>query len=123
MKTALRLSIACLIVTGLVAFLMAVESEYSIMDAVSNSGRLDRSLWQRIVVQSEEGVDVIGSPSMAGSMVAHPEQLGQVLATNPAHAVRGPAHVVKRGKTPVLTGKQTRELLDSIRIPLLLTFC
>jgi hypothetical protein len=24
-----------------------------------------------------------------------------VLATNPAHAVRGPKHVVKRGKTPV----------------------
>ena len=23
----------------------------------------------------------------------------QVLATNPAHAVRGPKHVVKRGKT------------------------
>jgi site-specific recombinase XerD len=42
--------------------------------------------------------------------------VGQVLATNPAHAVRGPAHVVKRGKTPVLTGKQTRELLDSIDI-------
>jgi site-specific recombinase XerD len=42
--------------------------------------------------------------------------VGQVLATNPAHAVRGPAHVVKRGKTPVLTAKQTRELLDSIDI-------
>jgi len=25
---------------------------------------------------------------------------GGVLATNPAHAVRGPKHVVKRGKTP-----------------------
>jgi site-specific recombinase XerC len=39
---------------------------------------------------------------------------GQVLATNPAHAVRGPKHVVKRGKTPVLTSEQARELLDSI---------
>ena len=39
---------------------------------------------------------------------------GQVLATNPAHAVRGPKHVVKRGKTPVLTTEQARELLDSI---------
>ncbi|MBV8904908.1 MAG: integrase, partial [Acidobacteriia bacterium] len=27
---------------------------------------------------------------------------GQVLPTNPAHAVRGPKHTVKRGKTPVL---------------------
>ena len=40
--------------------------------------------------------------------------LGQVLAVNPAHAVRGPKHVVKRGKTTVLTAEQARELLDSI---------
>jgi site-specific recombinase XerD len=39
---------------------------------------------------------------------------GQVVATNPAHAVRGPKYVVKTGKTTVLTGKQARELLDSI---------
>ena len=26
--------------------------------------------------------------------------IGQVLAVNPAHAVRGPKHVVRRGKTP-----------------------
>ena len=41
---------------------------------------------------------------------------GQVVATNPAHAVRGPKHVVKTGKTPVLTGEQARELLDSIDV-------
>jgi site-specific recombinase XerC len=27
---------------------------------------------------------------------------GQVVATNPAHSVHGPKHVVKRGKTTVL---------------------
>ena len=32
--------------------------------------------------------------------------VGQVLAINPAHAVRGPKHVVKRGKMPVLTEEQ-----------------
>jgi site-specific recombinase XerD len=42
--------------------------------------------------------------------------VGQVLATNPAHAVRGPKHVVKRGKTPVLTSEQARQLLDSIDV-------
>jgi site-specific recombinase XerC len=36
--------------------------------------------------------------------------VGQVLATNPAHAVRGPKPVVKRGKTPDLTAEQTRRL-------------
>ena len=40
--------------------------------------------------------------------------MGQVVATNPAHSVRGPKHVVKTGKTTVLTGEQARELLDSI---------
>jgi hypothetical protein len=39
---------------------------------------------------------------------------GGVLATNPAHAVRGPKHVVKRGKTPVLTSDQARALLEGI---------
>jgi Flp pilus assembly CpaE family ATPase len=67
--------------TGLVAFLMAVESEYSIMDAVTNSVRLDRSLWQRIVVQSEEGVDIVCAPSSADTIDPSTEQLRQVLAT------------------------------------------
>jgi integrase/recombinase XerD len=35
--------------------------------------------------------------------------VGQVVAINPAHAVRGPKHVLKRGKTPVLTADQARE--------------
>jgi integrase/recombinase XerD len=42
--------------------------------------------------------------------------VGQVVATNPAHAVRGPKHVVKRGKTPVLTAGEARQLLDSIDV-------
>src|SRR6202140_4215695 len=40
---------------------------------------------------------------------------GQVVAMNPASSVRGPKHVVKRGKTPVLTADQARTLLDSIK--------
>jgi site-specific recombinase XerD len=39
---------------------------------------------------------------------------GHVIETNPAHAVRGPKYVVKRGKTPVLAGDEARALLDSI---------
>jgi site-specific recombinase XerC len=39
---------------------------------------------------------------------------GQVVATNPAHSVRGPRHVVKTGKTTVLDAEQARKLLDSI---------
>jgi site-specific recombinase XerD len=42
--------------------------------------------------------------------------IGHVLDVNPAHAVRGPKHVVKKGKTPVLTADEARELLDSIAL-------
>ena len=38
---------------------------------------------------------------------------GQVVPLNPAAAVRGPKHVVKTGKTPVLDGKEWRKLLDA----------
>ncbi len=41
---------------------------------------------------------------------------GHVLDVNPAHSVHGPKYVVKKGKTPVLTAEEARELLDSIPI-------
>jgi site-specific recombinase XerD len=40
---------------------------------------------------------------------------GHIIDVNPAHAVRGPKYVVKKGKTPVLTAEEARELLDSIK--------
>lgn len=40
--------------------------------------------------------------------------VGQVVQTNPAASVRGPRHVVKRGKTSVLEPQEARQLLDSI---------
>jgi integrase/recombinase XerD len=40
--------------------------------------------------------------------------VGQVLPFNPAASVRGPKHVVKKGKTLVLSAEQARQLLDSI---------
>ncbi len=40
--------------------------------------------------------------------------VGQVMPVNPAAAVRGPKHVVKTGKTPVLDGAEWRQLLDAI---------
>ena len=38
--------------------------------------------------------------------------IGQIVPTNPAAAVRGPKHVVKTGKTPVLEGAEWRKLLE-----------
>lgn len=39
---------------------------------------------------------------------------GGIIDFNPAASVKGPKHVVKRGKTPVLTADEARQLLDSI---------
>ena len=41
---------------------------------------------------------------------------GHVMDVNPVHSVRGPKYVVKKGKTPVLTADEARELLDHIEI-------
>ena len=41
---------------------------------------------------------------------------GQVVPVNPAASVRGPPHVVKSGKTPVLDPAEARALLDSIDV-------
>jgi site-specific recombinase XerD len=39
---------------------------------------------------------------------------GQLVPMNPAAAVRGPKHIVKTGKTPVLEAAEWRQLLESI---------
>jgi site-specific recombinase XerD len=40
--------------------------------------------------------------------------IGQIMPINPAAAVRGPRHIVRRGKTPVLDPSEARQLLDAI---------
>ena len=37
--------------------------------------------------------------------------VSQVIPSNPAHAVRGPKHVVRKGKTPVLAAEEARVLI------------
>jgi site-specific recombinase XerD len=42
--------------------------------------------------------------------------IGQIMPVNPAAAVRGPRHIVRRGKTPVLDPQEARQLIDAIDI-------
>jgi integrase len=42
--------------------------------------------------------------------------VGQIVPVNPAAAVRGPKHSVRRGKTPVLEPTEGRALLDCIDV-------
>jgi integrase/recombinase XerD len=39
---------------------------------------------------------------------------GHIIEANPAHAVRGPKHIVRKGKTPYLASDEAHELLDGI---------
>jgi site-specific recombinase XerC len=58
--------------------------------------------------------------SIAGNAISytlmHWQKLvtGQIMPVNPAASVRGPRHVVRSGKTPVLEPEEARRLLDSI---------
>ena len=40
--------------------------------------------------------------------------ISQIVPSNPAAPVKGPTHVVKRGKTPILSVEDARKLLNSI---------
>lgn len=40
--------------------------------------------------------------------------VGQVLPINPAHAVRGPKQIIDKGKTPILSAEEARQLFASI---------
>lgn len=42
--------------------------------------------------------------------------VGQLVDQNPAAPVRGPSHIVKKGKTPVLDGDEARKLIDSVDV-------
>ncbi len=65
---------------GLVAFLMGVNSQYSILDAIANSAHLDIDFWQKIVVRGENGIDILCSPARVGSPEPASEQISCVLA-------------------------------------------
>jgi pilus assembly protein CpaE len=64
---------------GLVGFLMNAESDYSLLDAVSNFHRLDRSVWGSIVAHAAGDVDVVRSPGSFGEGDLDAEKLRFVL--------------------------------------------
>lgn len=64
---------------GLVSFLMNTKSEYTILDAAANIGRLDVSFWEGMVAQGPEGLHVVGSPGLLGTAEADAEKLRDVL--------------------------------------------
>jgi pilus assembly protein CpaE len=58
--------------SGLVRILMRVKSRYSVLDAISNTQRLDPSFWQALVSNGYKGVEVIAGSS-SEFMKEHPK--------------------------------------------------
>jgi integrase/recombinase XerC len=58
------------------------------------------------------------APTLKARLAAihHRLVVGRVVPVNPAASVRGPRHVIKKGKTPVLSPDEARRLLDSVDI-------
>jgi len=60
--------------TGTVAFLLKLNSNYSFVHALTNASRLDETLW-RGMVTSCRGVDVLLSPDVPVDLVYEPEDI------------------------------------------------
>jgi hypothetical protein len=58
---------------------MNTEAEYSILDAVANIHRLDRSFWDGIVAHGPGGVDIVRSPNLLGVDDADVRKIQHVL--------------------------------------------
>ena len=74
---------------------------------------------QEFLVSLESALQELARPSVKQHLAALRMLfdwlvVGQVLGANPAHAVRGPKHVVKKGRTPVLDREEARALLAVI---------
>ena len=82
----------------------------------------------RLTLESVEPVHVAAFVEQLGRTLAAPSVkqhlaavrmlydwlvLGQVVPMNPAASVRGPKHIVKKGKTPIPSTEEARALLDS----------
>jgi len=66
---------------GVLGFLMAVETKYSLMDALQNADHLEADIWSALVCRKTRGLDIITSPSDVNPQEeATPEQYRQVFA-------------------------------------------
>lgn len=65
--------------SGMISFLMKLDSAYSILDGVHNLHRLDEDIWNGLVSRAADGVEVIGSPVLLGKSEPNGEAVGHVL--------------------------------------------
>jgi len=64
---------------GLVSFFTAVDCQYSVKDAISNLQRLEATVWESLVAESSDGLEVIGAPNPSEDEIDN-DRLREVLA-------------------------------------------
>ncbi len=64
---------------GQAAFLLGLDPQYTLLDAVANLDRLDRDCWESIVARGPGDLDVVASPSLPGHDEFPLKELHQVL--------------------------------------------
>lgn len=79
-ETGKEVLLADLDTNGLVSFVMNLDPQYSILDAVNNVDRLDRSCWGTIVTHSTNGLDIVTAPEMPKSGEITGEDLNRVVS-------------------------------------------
>ena len=65
--------------TGTIAFLLKLNSNYSFIHSLTNSSRMDEALWRGMVIPSR-GVDVLLSPETPVDLVYEPEDLAAMMS-------------------------------------------
>ena len=65
--------------TGTIAFLLKLNSNYSFIHSLTNSSRMDEALWRGMVIP-RRGVDVLLSPDMPVDLVYEPEDLAAMMS-------------------------------------------
>ena len=66
--------------TGMVAFMMGVDPQYSFQYAIANFNRLDQSCWNAIVARTSDDLHIVSSPAHLGQEAVPLEAIRQVLS-------------------------------------------
>ncbi len=83
-------------------------------DDLQSISSLDIAAWLESMSQSGQTIPTIKARLAAVRMLFQALTRERILRSNPAAVVRGPKYSIRRGKTPVLSAAETRQLLDSI---------
>jgi site-specific recombinase XerD len=84
------------------------------VDTLDAINALHVSGWLDAMQERELSIPTIKQRLAGLRMMFNALVRAQVLRINPVTIVKGPAHSVTKGKTPVLTGEQTMQLLNAI---------